>query len=49
MAWVDASTVREMRNLGPRTPSTSIVGADDGYVGRDGQLPEGEDSPRSRR
>jgi quercetin dioxygenase-like cupin family protein len=42
-AWVDASTVRKVRN-----PSDSeeavyvVVGGKDGYVGRDGKLPEGE-------
>ena len=43
LARVDASTVRKIRN-----PSDSedavyvIVGGKDGYVGRDGKLPEGE-------
>jgi quercetin dioxygenase-like cupin family protein len=48
MAWVDASTVRELRNRGPEDAVLVIVGGADGYVGRDGQLPEGEDSPRGR-
>jgi mannose-6-phosphate isomerase-like protein (cupin superfamily) len=48
MAWVDASTVRELRNRGPEDAVFVIVGAADGYVGRDGVLPEGEDSPRGR-
>jgi mannose-6-phosphate isomerase-like protein (cupin superfamily) len=48
MAWVDASTVRELRNRGPEDAVFVIVGAADGYVGRDGKLPEGEDSPRGR-
>ncbi|HKG35176.1 MAG TPA: cupin domain-containing protein [Solirubrobacterales bacterium] len=44
-ARVDASTVRRVRN-----PSDSedavyvVVGAKGGYVGRDGKLPEGEES-----
>jgi quercetin dioxygenase-like cupin family protein len=43
LAWVDASTIRKVRN-----PSDSeeavyvVVGGKDGYVGRDGKLPEGE-------
>ena len=43
LAWVDASTVRKVAN-----PSDSeeavyvVVGGKDGYVGRDGKLPEGE-------
>lgn len=43
LAWVDPSTVRKVRN-----PSDSeeavyvVVGGKDGYVGRDGRLPEGE-------
>lgn len=48
MAWVDASTVRELRNRGPEDAVFVIVGAAGGYVGRDGKLPEGEDSPRGR-
>jgi quercetin dioxygenase-like cupin family protein len=48
MAWVDASTVRELRNRGPEDAVLVIVGAADGYVGRDGVLPEGEDSARGR-
>jgi mannose-6-phosphate isomerase-like protein (cupin superfamily) len=45
MARVDAATVRRLRN-----PSDSedavyvIVGGKDGYVGRDGKLPPGEES-----
>lgn len=44
MAWVDASTVRQMRNHGPEDVVYVIVGGADGYVGRDGKLPEGEES-----
>ena len=37
------STVRKIRNRGDRaTPSTWSIGAEGGYVGRDGQLPDGE-------
>ncbi len=42
MAWVDASTVRELRNRGDVDAVYVVVGAADGYVGRDGKLPEGE-------
>ncbi len=48
MAWVDASTVRELRNSGDEDAVYVVVGAADGYVGRDGKLPEGEDSARGR-
>ena len=48
MAWVDASTVREMRNLGPDDVVYVIVGAAGGYVGRDGKLPDGEDTNAPR-
>jgi quercetin dioxygenase-like cupin family protein len=48
MAWVDAATVRGMRNHGPDDAVYLVVGAADGYVGRDGKLPEGEDSARAR-
>ncbi len=45
-ARVDASTVRKMRNVGEGDALFVIVGGKDGYVGRDGRLPEGETSPR---
>jgi quercetin dioxygenase-like cupin family protein len=48
MAWVDAPTVRELRNRGPEDAVYVVVGAAEGYVGRDGQLPEDEESPRGR-
>ncbi|MEK6277955.1 MAG: cupin domain-containing protein [Actinomycetota bacterium] len=42
---VDASTVRMMRNLSDSEDAVLvIVGGKDGYVGRDGRLPEGEES-----
>jgi mannose-6-phosphate isomerase-like protein (cupin superfamily) len=43
-ARVDASTVRKMRNVGDGDVTYVIVGGKDGYVGRDGRLPEGETS-----
>jgi hypothetical protein len=40
---VDASTVRRIRNLSDSEDAVYVcVGGKDGYVGRDGQLPEGE-------
>ena len=42
-AWVDAPTVRKIRNLSDSEDATYIVvGGKDGYVGRDGALPEDE-------
>jgi mannose-6-phosphate isomerase-like protein (cupin superfamily) len=43
LARVDASTVREVRNPTDEEAVYVIVGGKDGYVGRDGKLPEGED------
>jgi mannose-6-phosphate isomerase-like protein (cupin superfamily) len=43
IARVDAATVRSVRNHGPDDAVYVIVGAEGGYVGRDGQLPEGDD------
>jgi mannose-6-phosphate isomerase-like protein (cupin superfamily) len=43
LAWVDASTVRKVRNLNDSEEAVYVVtGGKDGYVGRDGKLPEGE-------
>ncbi|HXV05881.1 MAG TPA: cupin domain-containing protein [Solirubrobacterales bacterium] len=45
LAWVDAPTVRRLRNLSDSEEAVYvIVGGKDGYVGRDGRLPEGETS-----
>src|SRR6478735_1885541 len=44
-ARVDPATVRRIRNVGEEDAVYVIVGGKDGYVGRDGQLPEGETSP----
>jgi quercetin dioxygenase-like cupin family protein len=43
-ARVDPATVRRVRNVGDEDALYVIVGAKDGYVGRDGRLPEGETS-----
>ena len=43
LAWVDAPTVRKIRNLSDAEEAVYlVVGGKDGYVGRDGKLPEGE-------
>ena len=44
MARVDAATVRRIRNVGEEPAVYVIAGGKDGYVGRDGRLPEGEES-----
>lgn len=47
LARVDPDAVRTIRNRGPEDAVYVVVGAADGYVGRDGKLPEGDDgSPR---
>ena len=47
MARVDAPTVRGIRNASDSDDAIFVViGAKDGYVGRDGRLPEGEESTR---
>jgi uncharacterized cupin superfamily protein len=43
-ARVDAATVRRIRNVGDVDAIYLVVGAEGGYVGRDGRLPEGETS-----
>ena len=43
LAWVDAATVRKVRNLNDSEDAVYVVvGGKDGYVGRDGKLAEGE-------
>jgi quercetin dioxygenase-like cupin family protein len=45
LARVDAATVRRIRNLSDSEDAVYvIVGGKDGYVGRDGKLPPGEES-----
>jgi mannose-6-phosphate isomerase-like protein (cupin superfamily) len=47
VARVDAATVRRFRNLSDSEDAQYLaVGAEGGYVGRDGVLPEGEENPR---
>jgi quercetin dioxygenase-like cupin family protein len=43
VARVDAPTVRKIKNVGDEDAVYVIAGGKDGYVGRDGRLPEGED------
>jgi len=43
LAWVDAATVRKVKNLSDSEEAVYVVvGGKDGYVGRDGKLAEGE-------
>ena len=44
LARVDAATVRRIKNVGDGPAVLLVVGGKDGYVGRDGKLPEGETS-----
>ena len=49
VARVDPATVRKIRTSGSDDAIYVIVGAKDGYVGRDGRLPDGRDQPLRRR
>jgi hypothetical protein len=42
VARVDAPVARKIHNAGDTDATYVIVGAEGGYVGRDGKLPEGE-------
>jgi uncharacterized cupin superfamily protein len=42
-ALVDAPTARKVRNCGDIDAVYVVVGGKDGYVGRDGQVPPGEE------
>jgi mannose-6-phosphate isomerase-like protein (cupin superfamily) len=44
MARVDAATVRKVRNVGDVDAVYLCAGGKDGYVGRDGRVPEGEEA-----
>jgi quercetin dioxygenase-like cupin family protein len=46
-ARVDPQTVRKIKNVGEGPALYVIAGGKDGYVGRDGRLPEGETGPRA--
>ena len=45
IARVDASTVRKIRNVGDGDAIYVIVGGADGYVGRDGVVPQEDEEP----
>ena len=44
LARVDAQTVRKIKNVGDEPAVYLVAGGKDGYVGRDGRLPEDETS-----
>jgi mannose-6-phosphate isomerase-like protein (cupin superfamily) len=44
VARVDPQTTRKLRNVGGEDGVYVVVGGKDGYVGRDGRLPPGEES-----
>jgi quercetin dioxygenase-like cupin family protein len=44
LARVDAATIRKIKALGDEAAVYLVAGGKDGYVGRDGKLPEGETS-----
>jgi len=46
MARVDAATHRKLKNVGDGDAVYVIIGAEGGYVGRDGIQPEGEERVR---
>ena len=48
LARVDAKTIRQIRNVGDGDAIYVCVGAKDGYVGRDGHAPEGDEARRAR-
>jgi mannose-6-phosphate isomerase-like protein (cupin superfamily) len=48
-ARVDAATMRKLRNVGDEDAVYLCVGGKDGYVGRDGRIPEDDPGTRARR
>jgi uncharacterized cupin superfamily protein len=44
LARVDAATVRKIKNVGDEPAVYLVTGGKDGYVGRDGRVPDGEES-----
>jgi uncharacterized cupin superfamily protein len=44
VARVDAATIRKISNVGDEDAVYVVVGGKEGYVGRDGRLPPGEES-----
>ena len=49
LARVDAATVRRIKNVSDEDAVYVVAGGKDGYVGRDGRMPEGEERPRPSR
>lgn len=43
LARVDAATLRKIKNPGSEDAVYLIAGGKDGYIGRDGRMPEGEE------
>ncbi len=43
LARVDAATVRKIRNVGDGDAVYLCAGGKDGYIGRDGRVPPGEE------
>jgi quercetin dioxygenase-like cupin family protein len=43
LARVDAATARKLRNVGDGDAIYLVAGGKDGYIGRDGRLPPGEE------
>ena len=43
LARVDAATIRKVKNVSDEDAVFVVAGGKDGYVGRDGQMPEGEE------
>lgn len=42
LARIDAATIRKIKNVGDEPAVYLVTGGKDGYVGRDGRVPEGE-------
>ena len=43
LARVDAATIRKVKNVSDEDAVFVVAGGKDGYVGRDGKMPEGEE------
>jgi hypothetical protein len=43
---VDPATARKIKNVGEGDAVYVVAGGRDGYVGRDGRIPEGEENAR---
>ncbi len=46
LARVDAATVRKLKNVSDEDAVVVVAGGKDGYVGRDGHMPPGEERSR---